>query len=390
MNVKISSSRGSLQTIYLDNAAASAPPSEVIDAMSQYLELTSTIGPYEPIFRANTYAQIAEIRSKTAGFLGANPTEISFTKNGSEAISIIAQGVQWQPGDEIIISDNEMLSNLVPWLAIQQTKGVKIVTVATDEQTLIQPAVLESLLTSRTRLVSITHVSNSTGAIQDLAALCRLLKARGVEVLVNAAESIGLVPIDVRELNIDYLAACGRKALRGPEGSGVLFVRDELRAQVIPPLLGWWNCDYDAQTGAFSIHTDGTRFEAGCPITPSILGLGAAIDYATSVGIDNIYSQAKQLAAYTANQLKTVPGLQIYGPHPENQIYAIVFNVQGVDPTDIASALASNNVVIEAGTFNAFPILKRYNIKKMARISPHYFNTTQEIDEAVALIKGMH
>lgn len=375
---------------YLDNAAASVMPRQVLQAVTGYLERTATTGPYLPSFRRETYARLEEIRASTAAFIAASSEEIAFNKNGSEGISLVAQGLDWQEGDEVIITDFEMLSNLTPWLLLQQTRRILVRTVVSNAHGLLEPLALAALMTPRTRLISVTHLPNATGAVQPIAAVCRLAQERGIMSLINASQSFGLLPIDVRALGCDFLVACGRKALRGPEGTGILYVRAALIPRLTPVLTGWWNSSFDPERNSFTLPLTGKRFEAGCPIMPSMIGLGAAIDYANQMGIDQIARRVARLTAYTIERLLSIPGAQIYGPESvHDRMLIIPFNIHGVDADKIVQHLDAHGVIIEAGHFMATPIMKRHQISKMARISPHYFNTEAEIERAVALIREL-
>jgi cysteine desulfurase/selenocysteine lyase len=246
------------------------------------------------------------------------------------------------------------------------------------------------MLTPRTRLISVAHLPNATGALQPIEAICTLARARGILTLINASQSLGLVPIDVRALGCDFLAACGRKALRGPEGSGLLFARAELIPQMEPALVGWWNAGFDIATQAVTLQTTAKRFEAGCPIVPSILGLGAAIEYANGIGISAIHQRVRALTDYTVAQLRTLDGIELYGPARDaDRLMIVPFNVRGVGADAIVARLEAEGVIIEAGHFMALPILQRHGIDKMVRISPLYFNTEAEIDRAVAGIRAL-
>jgi cysteine desulfurase/selenocysteine lyase len=375
--------------VYLDHAAASVPPRCVVDTMSAYLAETARIGAYQPAFRRETYARVEQVRAMTAEFVGAQASEIAFTKNGTEAISLVAAGIDWRPGDEVILSDFEMISNQAPWLQLQAQGRVKVIVVPANADGVMEVETLSRYLTTNTRLISMAHLPNVTGALQPVDAICALARERNVWTLINATQTVGMVPIDVRALGCDFLATCGRKALRGPEGSGFLYVRNALIAQMQPVLIGWWNASVDA-AGGLSLSTTARRFEAGCPIVPSILGMGKAIDYAQSIGMEEIFARVQQLTRYALEQLRTLPGAQIYGPSNIAQRLSLLpFNVTGLEPDAIVAHLEASGVIIEAGHFMATPILKRFNIERMARLAVHYFNTEQEIDRATALIREL-
>lgn len=375
------------QYSYLNTAAASAPPQSVVDAMVDYLQKTASVGPYLPAFRREIYARIEEIRGKVAEFIGANRTEIAFAKNGTEAINFIASGILWHPGDEVILADIEFHSNYVPWMKLQTEEKIHVKLVKTGPSGIISVDEIEKMITSHTRLITISHLSNASGALQPIEEICQIAKRHKVLTLINAAQTIGLVPINVRELECDFLAACGRKWLRGPEGSGMLYIHKALIESITPTNIGWGGTTWDFQTNEYSLLPTARRVESGCPVVPAILGLGAAVEYAEQIGISAIYSRVKELTGYCVEMMRTIPGITIYGPdNAEDRLAIIPFNVKGLAPERITEFLEEHRIIIEAGTFMANKMLQQYGISKMARVSPHYFNTREEIDRAVHLI----
>jgi cysteine desulfurase/selenocysteine lyase len=375
---------------YLNSAAASPPPQQVVDVISGYLQKTASVGPYLPTFRKEIYEKIDDIRAKAAEFLGANVSEVAFTKNGTEAINFIAKGLQWNKGDEVILADLEFHSNFVPWLKLESEGEIQLKVLKTDTSGLINVQELEKLITDQTRLITVSHLPNASGALQPINDICQLAKKYNVLTLVNVSQTIGLVPIDVKEIECDFLAACGRKWLRGPEGSGLLYIRESLVQQIEPSIIGWGGTTWDFDTNGFSYLPIAKRVEAGCPIVPSILGLGEAIDYAANIGVENIYERVKKLTLYMVEKLLTVPGVSIYGPQNIADRLAIIpFNIEGLCPDRITEHLEENGIIIESGTFMANTMLQQYGIDKMARFSPHYFNTLEEIDKSVEHIKNL-
>ncbi|MEK4171099.1 aminotransferase class V-fold PLP-dependent enzyme [Lysinibacillus sp. FSL L8-0312] len=373
--------------IYLNTAAASAMPQPVVDVMASYLQKQASIGPYFPSFRQEIYAQVERIREKSALFIGAKKEEIAFVPNGSMAINYIAGGLQWEQGDEVIVLDTEMLSNYVPWLALQQ-QGVQLKVLKTNAEYLVDLQELEQLITPHTKLIAFAHMSNAAGALQPAKEICQLAQQHHVLTLINANQTVGLTPIHVAELGCDFLVACGRKWLRGPEGSGILYVRQALIPALTPIMIGWGSTQWDYQNDEYSFLETAKRFEPGCPIIPSILGLGAAIDYANAIGIHSIYERVQQLTNYLVEQLSTIPGIVLYGPQNSAHRLSITpFNIEGISPDELTNELAERGVIIEAGTFMANAIMERNQISQMARFSPHYFNTFEEIDTAVSFMK---
>lgn len=373
---------------YFDTGAAAPPPLPVLEVVKHYLDETGKSGPYLPSLRKRIYENLEIIRGQAADFLGAQPSEIAFTKNGSEAISMIAQGIDWQVGDEVIVPNTEMLSNVSPWLRLAERRGIVIVAASANSEGVIEPAHIESLITTRTRLLTFCSLSNATGALQPVAELCALAKKYHILSLVNASQSIGLLETNVKTLGCDFLATCGRKGLRAIEGTGILYVKANLIPTLEPCLIGWWNSSFDPQTHKITLPDTAKRFEAGCPNVPAILSLGAAIEYANTLGMSAIEARVRHLTTYLVTQLNTLAGSQIYGPADcSNRLGLVPFNILGTDPNELVALLEKAGVIIEAGHFMASAIMQYYKIERMARMSLHYFNTEAEIDKTVGLIR---
>lgn len=372
--------------LYFDTAAAAPPVVPAVEAASDYLWKTTRTGPYLPSLRAEIYAQLDEIRGRVASFMGAAPEELAFTRNGTESISLVARGLSWEPGDEIIVPDTEMLSNIAIWRMVAQESGAKIVTVAGGPTGLLDPEAVRAAITERTRLVTFAALSNVTGAVQPVVELCEVAAAAGVLVHVNAAQALGMMPVGLDVWPCDFISACTRKGLRAIEGSGVLAVREQHLDALTPTLAGWWNAGLgDGDDVTFM--RAARKLEAGSPNVPAILALGAAVEVAEGLGIDAIHTRVRELTAYAATRLRDIPGTQIYGPERDaDRLGILPFNIEGCDPAKLTLALERRGIIIEAGHFMATPILAAYGVERMARVSLHYFNTTDEIDQLVAAI----
>ncbi|QMU98598.1 aminotransferase class V-fold PLP-dependent enzyme [Microbacterium esteraromaticum] len=370
--------------VYFDSAAAAPPVPEAVDAAVSYLQRTAAEGPYVPSFRREVYERIEEVRAAVAGFLQAAPEEIAFTRNGTEAISLVARGIRWQRGDEVIVPDTEMLSNIAIWRMLEAEVGIRVVPFAADADGMLDPQRLAAAITPRTRLITFVALSNVTGAVQPVAEICRLAADAGVLTHVNAAQAIGMLPLGFSSWQADFISACTRKGLRGIEGSGVLAVRRQHVEAMTPALAGWWNAGLEG--GGVTLPDTAKRFEAGSPNVPAILALGAAIEVAERIGIDSIHQQVRELTAAAVNGIRSIPGAAVYGPSDDDRLGIIPFNVAGVDPRALTDHLESRGIIIEAGHFMATPILNAYGISAMARASVHYFNSFDEIDRLVAEI----
>lgn len=372
---------------YFDTGAAAPPPAPVVAAVKTYLDKTASLGTYLPSFRKEVYQNIELTRKKMAAFLHADAQEIAFTKNGTESICLVARGIDWQEGDEIILPDTEMLSNVSVWHLLAKEKNLTVVPLKANPEGIIEPESLRRLITPKTRLVSFVALSNVTGAVQPVAQLCHIARQAGVLSHVSASQALGMLAINVREWQCDFLSACGRKGLRAIEGSGVLYVRESLIATLSPALVGWWNSTLDPQSGQVLLPDTAKRFEAGCPNVPAVISLDCALDYANAIGITTIEARCRELTQYALMQLAGLSGFEAYGPaNAGNRLGIIPFNIRGVCPDKLTAWLEQQHIIIESGHFMASAILRTYQIEKMARISLHYFNQTAEIDRLVSAI----
>jgi len=357
--------------------------------MADYLAKTVDSGPYLPSLRAEIYRKIEDIRGKTAQFIGAESEEIAFTRNGTESISLVGRGIEWRPGDELILPDTEMLSNVAIWRQLEPELGIRIVTVRADEHGLIDPASVANAISHRTRLISFASLSNVTGAVQPVDQICQVARRAGVLTHVDAAQSLGMIPTDVNHIGCDFLSACTRKGLRSVEGSGILYVRQEQISSLSPVLAGWWNASI-GEGGGIEFPGTARRFEAGSPNVPVILALEKAIDYAEHIGVADIESRVRELTEYAVAKIRSIDGASVYGPPDSTHRLGIIpFNVAGTDPAELVSALEEQGIIIESGHFMATPILKTYGIETMARASLHYFNSHTEIDRMISVIKSI-
>ncbi|WP_374635521.1 aminotransferase class V-fold PLP-dependent enzyme [Paracoccus sp. (in: a-proteobacteria)] len=371
---------------YFDTGAAAPPPRPVIERVKAYLDETAELGPYLPSLRKRVYEDLEHTRRKTADFIGATPGEIAFTKNGTEAICLVAQGIDWQDCDEIILPDTEMLSNLSVWFQLEKLRGVRLVRVRASLEGLLDPAAIAAAITPRTRLITFVALSNVTGAVQPVAEICALARRHGVLSHVDAAQAVGVLNVDIRIWGCDFLSACGRKGLRAIEGSGFLYVAQGRIAALNPCLIGWWNSSLDA-SGALTLPETAKRFEAGCPNVPAIYSLDAALDYANGIGQAAITARCRQITDYALRNLAQIPGFALYGPaDSQHRMGMIPFNIKGMDPRLLVAELEARGIIIEAGHFMATSILAGYGIACMARASVHYFNTEAEIDRLVSNI----
>jgi cysteine desulfurase/selenocysteine lyase len=372
--------------IYLDSAATSQKPVVVIEALSAYYrEINANV--HRGIHRLAELATEAyeESRQKVARFIGA-PSErgVIFTRGTTEGINLVAYawgGQHIRSGDEIIVSGMEHHSNLVPWQMLAQRQGASLKIIPVDESGQLDLAAYHALLGPRTKLVAVTHMSNVLGTVNPVRDMIRAAQAVGARVLVDGAQSVPHLPVNVQELGCDFLAFSGHK-MCGPTGIGVLYGREELLEQMDPFMGGGEmisKVTYERSTWADLPN----KFEAGTPDIAGAIGLGVAVDYLSGLGMDVLHAAESQLTCYALGQLAGVPGLKVHGCAPERG-GAISFELAGVHPHDVAHFADKDGIAIRAGHMCAQPLMRQRGVGALSRASLYFYNTRAEIDALVA------
>ena len=372
--------------IYLDSAATSQKPVVVIEALSAYYrEINANV--HRGIHRLAELATEAyeESRQKVARFIGA-PSErgVIFTRGTTEGINLVAYawgGQHIRSGDEIIVSGMEHHSNLVPWQMLAQRQGASLKIIPVDESGQLDLAAYHALLGPRTKLVAVTHMSNVLGTVNPVRDMIRAAQAVGARVLVDGAQSVPHMPVNVQELGCDFLAFSGHK-MCGPTGIGVLYGREELLEQMDPFMGGGEmisKVTYERSTWADLPN----KFEAGTPDISGAIGLGVAVDYLSGLGMDVLHAAESQLTCYALGQLAGVPGLTVHGRAPERG-GAISFELAGVHPHDVAHFADKDGIAIRAGHMCAQPLMRQRGVGALSRASLYFYNTRAEIDALVA------
>jgi cysteine desulfurase / selenocysteine lyase len=375
--------------VYLDNAATSQKPQVVIDAVHEFLA-TYNANIHRGIHQLSERGTEAyeQSRKKVQRFINAAESrEIIFVRGTTEAINLVAQSYGRQhirAGDEIVITTMEHHSNIVPWQMLGEQTGavLRVVPINDDGELLL--AEYDKLLTSRTRLVAVVHVSNSLGTINPLREIIRRARAQGVPVLVDGAQAAPHLAVDVRELDCDFYAFSGHKVF-GPTGIGVLYGKAEL-LEAMPPYQGGGDM-IKSVTFAKTIYNDlPYKFEAGTPHIAGGIGLGAAIDYVNGIGLDKIGMYEHQLLEYATAALSAIPGIRIIGTAKE-KASLISFVLDGVHAHDVGTILDHEGVAIRAGHHCTMPLMQRFGVAATARASLAFYNTKEEID---VLVGGIH
>jgi len=376
--------------VYLDSASTALKPRAVIEAVEEYYTNYSANvhrGLYDLSERATAAYEGA--REKVRTFIHAGSSrEIIFTSGTTASINLVA--LSWgrsmlKRDDEIILSILDHHSNIVPWQLLAKDIGCKLKFIDCDSKGRLKLDQLSKLLSRRTKLIALSHVSNALGTINQLTTLTQKAHAIGAKVLIDAAQSVPHMPLNVEHLNCDFLAFSGHK-LGGPTGIGVLYAKEELLKQM-PPVFGGGDMIREVHTDHSSWNDLPWKFEAGTPPIAQAIGLGAAIDYYAKIGMSKVRAHEHALTEYALQKCAELPGLTIYGPaDAAEQSGVISFTLEGVHPHDISSLLNEEKIAIRAGHHCCMPLMDRLKIPATARVSFGVYNSTEDIDR---LIEGL-
>lgn len=376
--------------VYLDSAATSQKPRAVIDALHAYYELDNA-NVHRGIHELSRRATIAyeEARGKVAGWINApDSSEIIWTRGTTEAINLVA--TSWgldnlSEGDEILLTVMEHHSNLVPWQIVAGRTGATLRYIELDEQGRLVLDDLDSLLTSRTKLVAVSHVSNALGTINPVKRITAAAHAAGALVLVDGAQGAVHTKVDVQDLGADFYAFSGHK-MCGPTGIGSLWARKDLLEAMAPYQGGGEMIRFvhrDHSTWADVPH----KFEAGTPNIAGAIGMGAAVDFLAGIGMDTIAAHERELMAYVLERLGTIDGMHMYGPTDLSERSAVAsFTLGDAHPHDISTILDSEGVAVRAGHHCAQLVMKHFGVAATARASFYLYNTKDDVDQ---LVKGL-
>ena len=376
--------------VYLDSANTSHKPQQVVDAIAEhYLQHNANVARAMHQLGAEASEAFELGRTKTAEFIGAtNRDEVIFTKNASEALNLVARVLgdagRIGAGDEVVVTQMEHHSNLVPWQLLTQRTGATLRWYGVTGEGRLDLDSLE--LTEKTKVVAVTWVSNMLGTINPVAEIVRRAHAVGALVAIDASQSVPRLPVDVASLSADFVAFTGHKMV-GPTGIGVLWGRYDLLAE-LPPFLGGGEMIETVSMERTTFAKPPHRFEAGTPPIAESVGLGAAVDYLTCVGMENVAAHEQSITAYALAQLNELPGVGIVGPRePVDRGGAISFTIDGVHPHDVAQLLDSQGVAVRAGHHCAKPLHQVFGIQATTRASFYLYTTEAEIDAFVAGIR---
>jgi cysteine desulfurase/selenocysteine lyase len=371
---------------YLDSAASSLKVKTVVDQVNKYyhtLGVNVHRGAYELAYEATKQYEDARITVKD--FIHAESEEnIVFTRGTTSSLNLIAKGFEHmlQPGDEIITSELEHHSSVLPWMVVAKQKGAKLIYIPLTNKGKITVENFKSVLSERTKVVAITHVSNAMGYLTPIKEISKLAHDKGAVVILDAAQSVPHMKVNVKDLGVDFLAFSGHKMF-GPSGVGVLYGKAKLLNQLEPYEFGGEMAD-QVFKDHFTYKDAPLRFEAGTPVISGAIGLAEAIRYIESLDMDNIEAHTKALHQYTLSQMKDIEGITIYNMDSEMPI--INFNVNGVHPHDIATTLDQYQINVRAGHHCAQLVTKFLNVNATLRASFHVYNSIEDCD---TFIKGL-
>ena len=378
---------GGKPLVYLDNAAPTQKPESVIAAVRRYYEEDNANvhrGIYQLSQRATDAFEAARV--KVAGWIGAeDPRQVVWTRGATESLNLVA--MSWglehlAEGDEIVLTEQDHHSNLVPWQLVARRTGARLRYIPLDEQGKLDLGALPGLLGPRTRVVSFSHVSNALGTINPVREIAAAARAVGALVVVDGAQGAPHTPVRVSELDCDFYAFSGHKML-GPTGIGALWGRKEV-LEAMPPYQGGGEMILEVEREMSTWAGLPHKFEAGTPNIAGAVGMGAAVDYLTDLGADDIARHERDITAYALERLAEFPGIRIFGPPgTDDRAGVISFNLKSAHPHDVATILDSEGIAIRAGHHCAQLTMKRYGVPATNRASFYIYNTNDDVDRLV-------
>lgn len=398
--------RDGKKLIYLDSGATSQKPRQVLAAEREFYEKHNAAvhrGAHQLAEEATDAYEVA--RKKIGNFVGAKQNEIVFTKNATEAINLVSyaflnatlkaqrnkplpQGAErfiLNPGDEILVTEMEHHANLVPWQELTDKVGATLRWIGLTEEGRLDTASLNELINSKTKIVALTHQSNLLGTINEIPLIVRRAREVGALVLLDACQSVPHMPVDVNSLDVDFLAWSGHKML-GPLGIGVLWGRSEL-LNAMPPFISGGSMIETVTMQGSTFAAAPQRFEAGVPMAAQAVGLAAAVDYLTEIGMDNVAKHEHDLTDLALTLVGNIPGVRIIGPTDSiNRGSAVSFVVDGIHPHDVGQVLDGEGVAVRVGHHCAWPVCRRYSVPATTRATFYLYNDESDVH---ALAQGI-
>ncbi|MDD1652073.1 MAG: cysteine desulfurase [Methanomicrobiales archaeon] len=373
------------EVCYLDSAATSLSPEPVLQAMLEY----------ERHYRANVgrgvhrLSQIAsqkywDAHRKVAAFIGAEGGETVFTRNTTEAITLVAEGIPWNAGDRVVTTLIEHHSNLLPWMRLRDRKGVGLTVIPPGAGGTITPEAVGAAVDDRTRLVAVTHASNVLGNLLPVREIGRAARDHGALLLVDGAQSVPHIPVSMGDLGCDFLCFSGHKML-GPTGTGVLWMREPIPE---PLVVGGGSIDR-VTGGAYALTGGYARYEAGTPNIAGGIGLGRAADYLQAIGMAEVRKYEERVTQQMLDGLRAIPNVTVYGPGPgPGRIGVVSFNVGGLHPHEAAHALSEREIMVRSGHHCCMPLMDHLGLPEgTVRASLHVYSSREDVDRLVEAVE---
>ena len=381
---------GKKPLVYLDNAATSQKPTAVLQALDDYYRChNANVHRGVHTLSEEATASYEGARTRIARFINApSDKQVIFTRGTTEGINLVAHTwgrANLKPGDEVLITAMEHHSNIVPWQILQEQVGFTLRHIPITPEGLLDLSQLDQLLTERTKLLSFVHASNVLGTINPVHELVAAARRVGAKILVDGAQSVPHMPVDVQALDVDFFVFSSHK-MCGPTGIGVLYGKRAL-LEAMPPWMGGGDMIREVKLSGSKWNTLPYKFEAGTPAIAEAIGLGAAVDYLTAVGMDWVREHEQQLTRYAYARLSQIEGLRILGPGPEARGGLIAFTLGDVHPHDLSAVLDSEGIAIRAGHHCAQPVHDHYGVVASARASFYLYNTRKEVDQLAATLE---
>lgn len=378
------------RVIYLDSTATSQKPVQVIEAMNDYYRRSNANihrGVHTLAEEATTMYEGA--RERIAKFINASSArEIIYTRNTTESINLVAYSwarANLKAGDLVVLTEMEHHSNLVPWHMLQAERGIELDFIPVTEEGLLDLEAYKTLLNRTPKLVSFTHMSNVLGTINPAAEIIKLAHTVGAVVLVDGAQSVPHLAVDVLALDADFYAFSAHK-MCGPTGIGILYGKSAF-LEAMPPFLGGGDMIKEVKLRSFRPNTLPHKFEAGTPAIAEAVGFGAAVDYLTQVGMKDIAAHEHEITEYALDRLEEIPGVKLFGPSADKKGGVAAFTLEGVHPHDVAQILDQDGIAVRAGHHCAQPLHEKFGIPATSRASFYLYSTKEEVD---MLVKGLY
>lgn len=379
-----------VQVVYLDSAATSQKPNQVIDAMNDYYRMSNAnIHRGIHVLAESATEAYEGARERIAKFINAESgKQVIFTRNTTESINLVAYSwgrANLQAGDIVVLTEMEHHSNLVPWQMLAEERGIQLEFIPVTEDGLLDLEEYKKILEKGPKLVSFVHMSNVLGTINPVKEIIDLAHKAGALTLLDGAQAVPHFAVDMQALDVDFYAFSSHK-MCGPTGLGVLYGKLDL-LEAMPPFLGGGDMIKRVKLRSFTNNDLPHKFEAGTPAIAEVIGLGAAVDYLTEIGMDAIAAHEQELIEYALERLEEVPGVWLFGPDASQKGGVAAFTFEGIHPHDISQILDRDGIAVRAGHHCAMPLHEKFGLPATARASFYIYNTKAEIDK---LIEGLY